>query len=54
MLKLYPIPGIEFIKLFIEEYGENNQNKNIKEQLVEAYIPIFKNHINDMKNQNLH
>ena len=43
LLKLQPIPGINFINTFIEEFGDNDPD--IKKKFIEGYIPILEKHL---------
>ena len=46
LLKLQPIPGINFINTFIEEFGENDPD--IKKKFIEGYIPILEKHLDSI------
>ena len=46
LLKLQPIPGINFINTFIEEFGEDDQN--LTDKFIEGYIPILKKYLKNI------
>ena len=46
LLELEPIPGREFMKLFIEEFKKDDTN--LFKDFIEAYIPTMEQHFNEM------
>ena len=46
LLELEPIPGRNFINLYMEEFKKDDPN--FTEKFIEAYIPILRNNLEDM------